>query len=462
MNKFRKILLISFFVCLIFGAGTVSAQEENNSLEYVIQPGDTLTSIAVRFGITLEELTDVNGISNPNQVYVGDVLIIPGVDWVSGRLDIIDVPIGETFRSVRRRYQLTPQVIGTVSGIVSPSQVYAEYPLMIPSGIGEDWNAGRAVLSAETSLLGMAAETGNNPWMLAYKNQLSGMWTGISSDVMLLPGTNDPGPGALPSPLSVSLRAGEFNQGATVVLEVNTGEQDVSLSGEFIGKPLHFFKEPDGSYVALQGIHAMIEPAPYMLTLAGAFGEGNSFEFSQLVKVRSGGYDSEKITVDPLYLDSVVNQAESDFVAGLTVDATNEKLWSGVFEKPTPFDIFINSSFGTRRSYNGSEYSYFHTGVDFGGGEGAEVICPAAGKVVFTGALEVRGYATIIDHGWGVYTGYWHQSEIFVQVGDTVSPGQIIGLVGNTGRSSGAHLHWELWVGGVQVEPLDWLNRVYP
>jgi murein DD-endopeptidase MepM/ murein hydrolase activator NlpD len=74
----------------------------------------------------------------------------------------------------------------------------------------------------------------------------------------------------------------------------------------------------------------------------------------------------------------------------------------------------------------------------------------------------VRGNATVIDHGWGVYSGIWHQSEIQVQVGQTVQKNQIIGLVGGTGRVTGPHLHWEVWVNGIQVNPLDWLINTYP
>jgi len=61
-----------------------------------------------------------------------------------------------------------------------------------------------------------------------------------------------------------------------------------------------------------------------------------------------------------------------------------------------------------------------------------------------------------------VYTAYMHQSEILVEVGDRVEAGQLIGLVGGTGRVQGPHLHWEVWVGGVQVDPLDWLKQAYP
>jgi murein DD-endopeptidase MepM/ murein hydrolase activator NlpD len=74
----------------------------------------------------------------------------------------------------------------------------------------------------------------------------------------------------------------------------------------------------------------------------------------------------------------------------------------------------------------------------------------------------VRGQVVVIDHGWGVYTAYDHLSQILVQVGQAVQPGQVIGLGGATGRTTGPHLHWEVWVGGVQVNPVDWLRQAYP
>ena len=334
--------------------------------------------------------------------------------------------------------------------------------MMMASEIGEDWEAGRVSLGKGESLLSLSASSGVNSWEIIAKNQVPDLWAGVKSDVLLVPGSNNPGPGALPSPISFQVLKGSFTQGKTVVLEMTTGGESVNLSGELVGHPLNFMEVEAGDYIALQGIHVMTEPGPYLLSLSGEFENGRAFEFSQFVRVSDGGYGQETITVDPQFLDPTVDNAEIEFVANLTSPITSEKMWSGYFSQPTPFDIFINSSFGTRRSYNGSEYTYFHSGVDFGGGEGADVICPANGRVVFAGKLEVRGNATIIDHGWGVYTGYWHQSQIFVQEGDVVQEGQIIGLVGNTGRSAGAHLHWELWASGVQVEPLDWLVQLYP
>ena len=74
----------------------------------------------------------------------------------------------------------------------------------------------------------------------------------------------------------------------------------------------------------------------------------------------------------------------------------------------------------------------------------------------------MRGNAVIIDHGLGVHTGYWHLSSIKVKPGQMVKPGDLIGLVGTTGLSTGDHLHWELRIGDVPVNPLVWTRRSFP
>jgi murein DD-endopeptidase MepM/ murein hydrolase activator NlpD len=76
--------------------------------------------------------------------------------------------------------------------------------------------------------------------------------------------------------------------------------------------------------------------------------------------------------------------------------------------------------------------------------------------------LAVRGNALLLDHGWGVLTGYWHLSTMEVQVGQEVAQGDMIARIGSTGLSTGAHLHWEMWVGGVTVNPLQWVEPFYP
>jgi murein DD-endopeptidase MepM/ murein hydrolase activator NlpD len=82
--------------------------------------------------------------------------------------------------------------------------------------------------------------------------------------------------------------------------------------------------------------------------------------------------------------------------------------------------------------------------------------------VVLAEKLNVRGNAVLIDHGLGVFSGYWHQSKLVVQVGQTVKRGDLIGYVGDTGLVTGAHLHWEMRVGGIAVDPMQWTQMALP
>ena len=107
-------------------------------------------------------------------------------------------------------------------------------------------------------------------------------------------------------------------------------------------------------------------------------------------------------------------------------------------------------------------YDSFHSGLDFCGRVGTELYAVAPGKVVYSDNLIVRGGVVVINHGWGVYTAYDHLSQILVDVGNMVQPGQVSGLGGDTGRTTYPHLHWDVWVGSVQVNPVDWLAKAFP
>jgi murein DD-endopeptidase MepM/ murein hydrolase activator NlpD len=100
--------------------------------------------------------------------------------------------------------------------------------------------------------------------------------------------------------------------------------------------------------------------------------------------------------------------------------------------------------------------------VDISGEAGAPVIAAASGRVALAAPLRVRGNAVILDHGLGVYSAYYHLSQILVQEGQQVAQGELIGLLGNTGLSTGAHLHWEMSVGGVLVDAPEWTTRQIP
>lgn len=155
-------------------------------------------------------------------------------------------------------------------------------------------------------------------------------------------------------------------------------------------------------------------PLALKVTLSnGMTYNGDELYFSQLVPIRSGEYPYDPVLiVDLETLDPAVTDPEDELWAELGKPVTLEKMWGGQFESPVPVQFLDcwTSLFGNRRSYNGGAYDYFHSGLDFCGREGTELFAPAVGKVVFTGPLTVRGNATVIDHGWGVYTSYDHLS----------------------------------------------------
>jgi murein DD-endopeptidase MepM/ murein hydrolase activator NlpD len=133
------------------------------------------------------------------------------------------------------------------------------------------------------------------------------------------------------------------------------------------------------------------------------------------------------------------------------------------FRYPITFDsLRITSNFGTRRSYNSNLVDTFHSGTDFGGDIGTPIYAPAAGSVVLAERLAVRGNAVLIDHGLGLFTGYWHQTRLAVAVGQEVKPGDLIGFLGDTGMVTGPHLHWEMRLNGIAVEPLQWVQQTIP
>jgi len=462
MSKRALPLLLLTFLLAFTAIQPVSAQA--SGAVYIVQEGDTLYYIASRFNVTLDALTAANPEVNPNFLSPGQRLVIPGLDF-NGVLQTETIGLGDSLRSLTRRTQVADEQLIKLNRLVSPSELYVGVSLILPVQEGQvQYDSPMSVGNGET-LLEAAVRQGSDPWTLAAINKLNGTWDALPNDVLYTPSGNGGSAAGLPSAfLGASITPLPLVQGGTEVIRVQVRD-GYTVSGTLVDRPLRFFPV-NGEQIALQGVHALLETGVYPLRLEAVAPDGSRQSFEQMVLVASGNYYSETLYVDPATIDPAVTEPENQQVFSITSVVNSTKYWNGIFSSPAVYPDQYTSLYGTRRTYIGSNSDLtiegFHTGLDFAGGEGLQIFAPAPGQVVFAGLLPVRGYATIIDHGWGVYSGFWHQSVIYVKPGDFVEQGQVIGLVGGTGRVTGAHLHWEVWVNGVQVNPLNWLKQAYP
>ena len=121
-----------------------------------------------------------------------------------------------------------------------------------------------------------------------------------------------------------------------------------------------------------------------------------------------------------------------------------------------PVRGWTTSGFGYRTSpFTGRRE--MHRGVDVATRTGTPIIAPADGVVVFAGREGGFGNLVVLDHGYGIATRYGHCSKLNVKIGQKVKRGDVVGFVGNTGRSTGPHLHYEVAVNGVAVNPMRYI-----
>ncbi len=461
----KRIVLLGLLVSLLAIVRPVSAQ--SSGPVYIVQPGDTLNSIAARFNVSINDLMAANNIADPNVLNAGQQLVIPGLEGIAGVLDTEVINFGDSLQSVLRRTQIPLALLQKLNHIVGPTQLYVGASLIIPKQENQSDLTARLAAAPGESLLELAVQSNSSPWVLSALNGLAGTWDALPGDVLYAAGSGSSNQNAsgLPSVfVSAQIPTLPLKQGGTAEIIVKPAK-DVTLSGTLVDRPLHFFDMGDGSMVALQGVYVLLPPGVYPLELNAALPDGSEQSYQQMVLVTVGDQPITPVPVPPE--DPTLMISEDKQVASITEPATPSRYWQGQFTVPVGSPICIKDWFGTPRSltYNGSPYSYFHGGVDFGVcsvDHPFDIYAAASGKVVFTGMLPARGNATIIDDGWGVYTIYAHQAQIGVTVGQDVQAGQLIGQIGETGHVTGPHLHFEMWVNGVQVNALDWLNRTYP
>ena len=235
--------------------------------------------------------------------------------------------------------------------------------------------------------------------------------------------------------------------------------------GNGAARPQAWFREKrvavvrDGQgWVALVGLPLSLEPGVHPLRVASAGGS----EETRPIRVASKRYPLQRFTVpdhrkvEPLPEDLLRiarEQKRIDEIKALFRETPDVDL---AFRQPAAGRL--TGSFGLRRIINGLERMP-HAGIDVAAPVGTPVQAAGAGVVVETGDYFFNGNSVYIDHGQGLVTLYCHLDRIEVLPGEPVAAGQRIGLSGNTGRTSGPHLHWTVLLNGAAVDPRLFLPR---
>jgi len=222
------------------------------------------------------------------------------------------------------------------------------------------------------------------------------------------------------------------------------------VDGAFKGKKI-YFNSSQNTFRAVVGIDLFTEPGSYPLDITAT----GSTEHRTIV-VQKKEYPVQHLTLPKGMVElSPENEARVARELKLTNSIwPNEtgRVWDGRFMNPREGKIV--TLFGVRRFMNKIPKNP-HTGVDVEAEEGDPVRAPNSGVVRLVDDLYYSGNSVVLDHGQGIYTMFFHLSKVLVTPGQQIKKGDVIALVGSTGRSTGAHLHWGVRMQGARVDPQE-------
>ena len=241
-------------------------------------------------------------------------------------------------------------------------------------------------------------------------------------------------------------------------------------------KPIHIIvgKEKYPFYALKDGHYYALIPIAYNSTLGQQprtllYEESGQLKRENLkpLKVVWGGYKKERLSVNSSKIElsaKDAKRAEKEYAEAMHLYAKKSKDLMLTHNICKPLKTFITSDFGNERVFIGIRKSY-HSGVDFRAKVGTPIFAMGCGKVVLVQDRFYAGLSVVVDHGQGIFSGYYHLSRADVKVGDIVGEKSRLGLSGKSGRITGPHLHFSLKVHGITVNPLQFqalIRKVLP
>jgi len=272
------------------------------------------------------------------------------------------------------------------------------------------------------------------------------LWIGSSYPAFPKP------PPTPPSPL-LEVKAGEI-----LFVRVQLEEPDAIVEATFRNRTIPFFKTTTiGEYGALLGIDLADAPSQEEVAVHVQDNPERALIQHYRISVLKNKFGVQELTLPKESVDldektlKRVKAEQRRMIESMSV-VTSKQLWKGQFIMPVEGNTA--GTFGRRRVINGQPRNP-HTGEDIYAPMGTKVAASNSGIVELTGDFFFSGKSIIIDHGLGLFTMYFHLSEVLVNNREHVPKGKIIGLVGATGRVTGPHLHWGVRLNEARVNPLS-------
>ncbi len=270
--------------------------------------------------------------------------------------------------------------------------------------------------------------------------------------------------------LKAALLVPEYNvvQGRTIHVKINANKNLESATVDFLSRTYDCCRESSYTNVYECFIPIDVEqPAreyTLMASLADAVGnevslagkatvEAGSFKKHATINIASQKLEDEKEV-------SIGGNALEDAIEKLVAQSPPHKLWAGTFDIPVDVQR-ISTEFGEVRT-TPEKGKYMHKAVDIVNHPKSVVWASEGGTVIIKDRYLMTGNTVVIDHGMGVQTLYSHLEDFSdIDVGDVLKKGNPIGKLGKTGYATGYHLHWELRVNNIAVDPIQWTNKTF-
>lgn len=391
--------MVSIWIALLSGSQSILlAQGTSPQFVHTIEPGDTWRALAWRFGVAEGVLRNAYPhINSRREPTIGTDIVLP-----------VENPPAEK------------------SGII--------------------------IRTDNIGILEIGVQHNANPWRLAILNEIRSPYSPLLNRPIFIPG-GDRVPRELPMGFnSFDLTPFPIQPGQPIGFRAQLN-RPVTVTATLADVRFVVPQKDDG-LVGIAGTGAFFPIGTHELVIVV-----DGFQpWVQPLYLRPGEWTYEQInlTGPAAAIDQTSIKEERERLSVIWSEVTPEIRWRGLFQLPIDNFVDFSSLYGAHRSYNGGPYNSYHKGLDFSAYGGTPVLAPAAGTAALAEFLYVRGGAVIIEHGYGIFSGLYHMSEVLVQPGQHVEEGQIIGRVGSTGLSTGNHLHWDLLVGGTQVDALAW------